>query len=81
MCEWRLHFMLENKELEFVIFCIENVASKLDVDGSKVYLAFTEQSDILEQYIIPEYDVLHTQSKEHIGEELIDVMKERGVKL
>ena len=28
--------------------------------------ALTEQSDILKEYIIPEYVVLHTQSKEYI---------------
>ena len=35
-----------SSELEFVIFCIENVAAKLGVDAERVYQAFTEQSDI-----------------------------------
>ena len=43
------------KELEFAIFCIESVASKLHVDAQKVYAALTEQTDILNEYIIPEY--------------------------
>ena len=34
-------------ELEFAIFCIENVAAKLGVDAGCVYQAFTEKSDIL----------------------------------
>ena len=72
---------LNSRELEFVIFCIENVASKLNVEAQKVYLALTEQSDILKEYIIPEYEVLHTQSKEYIVEDIIDIIKERGVKL
>lgn len=42
-----------NRELEFAIFCIENVASKLHVDAQKVYNALTEQTDILKEYIIP----------------------------
>ncbi len=41
----------------------------------------TEQTDILNEYIIPEYEVLHTQSKEYIVNDIIDIMKERGVKL
>ncbi len=61
--------------------CIENVASKLNVDATKVYAALTEQTDILNEYIIPEYEVLHTQSKEYIVNDIIDIMKERGVKL
>ncbi|MEO2187783.1 DUF3791 domain-containing protein [[Clostridium] innocuum] len=70
-----------SRELEFIIFCIENVALKLNVDAQKVYAALTEQTDILKEYIIPEYEVLHTQSKEYIVEDIIDIMKEKGVKL
>ena len=73
--------MYGSRELEFAIFCIENVASKLNVDAAKVYAALTEQTDILNEYIIPEYEVLHTQSKEYIVNDIIDIMKERGVKL
>lgn len=69
------------KELEFAIFCIESVASKLHVDAQKVYAALTEQTDILNEYIIPEYEVLHTQSKDYIVDDIIDVMRERGVRL
>lgn len=73
--------MYGSRELEFAIFCIENVASKLNVDAAKVYAALTEQTDILNEYIIPGYEVLHTQSKEYIVNDIIDIMKERGVKL
>ena len=38
-------------ELEFAVFCIENVAAKLGVDAERVYQAFTEQSDILNGYM------------------------------
>ena len=68
-------------ELEFVIFCIENVAVRLGVDAECVYQAFTEKSDILNGYIVPEYEVLHTQSREYIIDDLLDVMKERGVEV
>lgn len=68
-------------ELEFVIFCIENVAVRLGVDAECVYRAFTEKSDILNGYIVPEYEALHTQSREYIVDDLLDVMKERGVEV
>lgn len=70
-----------SRELEFAVFCIENVAAKLNVDAQKVYSALTEQTNILRDYIIPEYEVLHTQGKDYIVDDIIDVMKERGVKL
>ncbi|CAI3394679.1 hypothetical protein CIRMBP1257_01433 [Enterococcus cecorum] len=70
-----------DRELEFAIFCIENVAARLNVDSRKIYDALTEQSDILKEYIVPEYAVLHTQSKEYIVDDIIDVMKEKVVNL
>lgn len=68
-----------SRELEFAVFCIENVAANLGVDAELVYKAFTEKSDILNGYIVPEYEVLHTQSRDYIVNDLVDVMKERGV--
>ncbi len=32
-------------------------------------------------YIVPEYEVLHTQSKEYIVDDLLEVMKERGAEV
>ena len=49
------------------------------MNAERVYQAFTEKSDILNGYIVPEYEVLHTQSREYIVNDLLDVMKERGV--
>ena len=69
------------EELEFAIFCVEQVAARLKVGAELVYKAFTEQSDILDGYIIPEYETLHTQGKDYIIDELLEVMEERGVKL
>ena len=71
----------DSRELEFAIFCIENVAVKLGVNAERVYQAFTEKSNILNGYIVPEYEVLHTQSRDYIVDDLLDVMKERGVEI
>ena len=70
-----------SSELEFAVFCIENVAAKRGVDPEYVYQAFTEKSDILNGYIVPEYEALHTQSREYIVDDLIDVMKEKKVEV
>lgn len=49
---------IENsEELEFAIFCIENVAVKLGVNAQTIYSALTEKSSILNDYIIPEYEL------------------------
>lgn len=54
---------------------------KLNVDATKVYACLDRTDRYFEEYIIPEYEVLHTQSKEYIVNDIIDIMKERGVKL
>jgi len=66
-------------ELEFVVFCIENIAERLGADAARVYKALTEKSDILNGYIIPEYEILHTQSKDYIVNDILELMGERGV--
>lgn len=68
-----------SKDLEFAVFCVENVAAKLGVNAEEVYRAFTDKSDILNGYIVPEYEVLHTQSKEYIVNDIIELMQERGI--
>ena len=53
-------------ELEFAIFCIENLAELLNIDGKKMYRLLTEDSNILYDYIVPNYEVLHSQDKGYI---------------
>lgn len=66
-------------ELEFAVFCVENIAQKLDVDAEHVYSALAEKSDILGGYIVPEYEILHTQGKEYIVNDILELVRERGV--
>ena len=70
-----------SRELEFAVFCIENVAAKLGVNAERVYRGFTEISDILNGFMVPEYVVLHSQIREYIVDDLLTVMKERSVKV
>jgi hypothetical protein len=67
-------------ELEFVVFCIENIAIRLGVNAGRVYRAL-EDSHILHGYIVPEYDILHTQSKDYIVDDILMAMQERGVEI
>jgi len=67
--------------LEFAVFCIESVAENLGKDPAEVYRAFTEKSDILNGYIVPCFEALHTQGKEYIVEELLSLLAEREVEL
>ncbi len=72
-------FINNSDELKFAVFCIENVARYFGTTGEKVYCALTEKSDILNSYILPCYDILHTQGKNYIIEDIVSLMKKRGV--
>ncbi|MDR2132637.1 MAG: DUF3791 domain-containing protein [Clostridiales Family XIII bacterium] len=63
----------------FAVFCIEALADELGVPGDEIYKSLAEDSDILDAYILPYYDALHTQGKEYIVRELKELMQKRGV--
>ena len=63
----------------FAVFCIEAIADKLGTSGDTVYKMLTEDSDILDNYIVACYDSLHTQGKDYIASEIVDLMKKQGV--
>ena len=67
------------RELEFAVFCIENVAAALSKPSSDVYRALSGDGGILHQYIVPSYDVLHTQGRDYIVNDIREVMAEGGV--
>lgn len=63
--------------LNFITFCVGSLADALKMSAGQVY-RLLRVSGILSGYLIPNYDVLHTFSKEYIVEDLILCMKERG---
>jgi len=65
----------------FAVFCIESISDVLGITGDIVYKMLTKESSILDTYIIPHYDSLHTQGKDYIVNELIELMKTQGVQL
>ena len=71
--------VMNTKELEFTVFCIENVAEQLGLSGAEIYKLLAENSDILDNYVIPCYETLHTQGKEYIVNDIVDLMREKGL--
>lgn len=73
---------IENlRELEFAIFCIENIAKKLEVEPQHIYEILAKKSSLLFSYIVANYEILHTQDKEYIISDILHVMREEGVKI
>lgn len=70
---------MNERIMEFAIFCIENIATKLNIDPQKVYDLLSKDSNILENYIVPEYeldesifDILHMKQVDSYPEEWLD---------
>ena len=68
---------MTSEHLYFITFCVGNLSEALHKSASQVYGAL-RSSGVLNDYIIPCYDVLHTFSKEYIVEDLIEALRERG---
>ena len=68
---------MQEYQLDFVTYCVVNLADRLNMSASKVY-KMLRSTDILNGYMIPCYDVLHTFSKEYIIDDLINLLKKRG---
>ena len=72
---------INSAQLEFSIFCVESVAEELGLTGDAVYKMMTEDTDVLDEYVIPYFDALHTQGREYIVRELLEVLRGRGAKM
>lgn len=64
--------------LNFVALCISKLAETLHTTQREVYIKL-KSSGILDGYLIPSYDVLHTFSLRYVVEDLTDYMKQKGV--
>lgn len=66
------------KQLDFVTYCIGCLSERLGMNQTTIYEKL-KTSGILEGYLIPAYDVLHTYSSQYIVDDLVEYMKEKGV--
>ena len=69
---------MDSNQVDFSTFCIGSLARALNMNQTEVYRRL-KSSGILMDYIVPCYDLLHTFSREYIVEDLIDLMRKRGV--
>lgn len=68
---------MDEKTLEFVMFCISKLSILLNLPQEDIYKRL-EKSGILHDYIIPSYDVLHTFSERCLMLDLMEYMREKG---
>ncbi len=62
------------EHLDFITFCVGSLADALHMNASQVYSAL-RSSGVLDDYIVPCYDALHTFCKDYLVEELTEVLR------
>ena len=72
--------MCREEELRFSIFVIYSLADKWKKTPADVY-KILNSTGILDNYVISCYDVLHTQGKEYLVENLTEYVKEKGISI
>lgn len=69
--------MCDEKEMRFSIFMLHSLAEKWKMTPAAAY-QILNKTGILDNYIIKCYDVLHTQGKEYLVEDITDFVQEKG---
>ncbi len=68
---------MNRKTLEFVTCCISALSNHLKMPPNEVYKRLHD-TGILQTYIIPSYDVLHTFGSRYLMDDFADYVKEKG---
>lgn len=72
--------MCKEKELGFSIFVLYSLADEWNKTPAAVY-RILNSTGILDNYVIDAYDVLHTQGKEYLVEDITEYVREKGVQV
>ena len=68
-----------NKEsFSFVVYMIHACADKWNMLPSEVYRKL-QSAGCIDSYLVPHYDILHTQGTGYIVEDIREYLKARGV--
>lgn len=68
---------MSGKELSFTVFLINQLAAAWKMSTGRVYSILCK-GDILDGYIIPCYDTLHTLGSSYLIDDITELAKERG---
>lgn len=69
--------MLDKKTLSFIEFILYKLSEKWDKAPSYVYQKLNSVN-IIDDYLIPCYDTLHSLGAEYLVEDITDLLYERG---
>ncbi len=68
---------MSKEVLEFVVYMIHACAKKWDQSPAMVYRRLSE-GNCISSYLVPHYEVLHTQSTDYVVEDIEEYIGLRG---
>lgn len=72
--------MYGEKEMDFAVYLIHCLAEAWKKRPKQVY-AILDQTGILDGYIFPCYDTLHTLGREYLINDITEFAEEKGVRI
>ena len=69
---------MSREVLSFVVYMIHVCADRWRLFPSEVYRKLRD-ADCIAGYLVPHYDVLHTQSSAYVAEDIREYLEKRGV--
>lgn len=69
---------MNNDSFSFVVYMIHACASKWNMLPSEVYRKL-QSTGCIDHYLVPHYDILHTQGTGYILEDIKEYLEVRGV--
>ena len=69
---------MNRDSMAFVVYMIHRCANQWQLSPAKVYRKL-EESGCIRSYLVPHYDVLHTQSSACVLADIEQYLKRRGV--
>ncbi len=69
---------MNQDSFSFAVYMIHACADRWNVSPSRVYMAL-KKSGCLEYYLVPHYDILHTQSTDYVVEDITEYLQKHEV--
>ena len=78
--EKQIRLPLDELKLSFAASCVEGLARKTGKPYSEIYDRMSK-AEAIENYILPNYDTLHTESREYVLDDVMEYIenKERNM--
>lgn len=69
---------MNNEVMEFVVYLIHACANKWNKSPKQVYMKMKE-AGCIDKYLVPNYDILHTQGSNYLVDDIKKYLAIRGV--